>query len=348
MTSNTATLLNEEHDWRLTTGNCQLATGHRRSAAPLRPQHKENTKVAKTPCKGVKKDGTPCRGNGLEQLDGYCIAHASPEKTRAWRVRGGQNSSTAARADKRIPERLRDAINEVRAGITAVKEGTMTPAAYNAICRGANTLVKLYQAADTEMDEVRAEERAAAAAEVCGLHGDLDVLAAADDLADRHERYHVESLVEQGFVAMEGLFGHKRGKTLFQNKPVLTDAGYLRFGRFPLISAGYKVLNETEEKLMDGDFDEGSLASLLSMLEASRVVTQSSREKLDHPPPDPFTGQPLGQLPPSVDKGLPPFFDPNDDPAQLMDELLIEQDDLIERIHGVYQENFGPLPRDCD
>ncbi|MDE0429679.1 MAG: hypothetical protein OXH98_07875 [Caldilineaceae bacterium] len=304
--------------------------------------------MAKTPCRGVRKDGTPCRGNGLKQLDGYCIAHASPEKTRAWRVRGGQNSSTAARADKRIPERLRDAINEVRAGMTAVKEGTMSPAAYNAICRGANTLVMLHRAADSEMDEVRGEEKAEAAAQVSGLHGDLEILAAADELSDRHERYHVESLVEQGFVAMEGLFGNKRGKTLFRNKPVLTDAGCLRFGHFPLISAGYKVLSETEEKLMDGDFDEGSLASLLSMLEASRVVTQSSREKLDHPPPDPFTGQPLGQLPPSVDKGLPTFLDPADDPAELMDELLEEHNELIEKMRNVYQESYGPLPRDSD
>ena len=63
------------------------------------------------PCKSLKKDGTPCRGNGLDQLDGYCIAHAPADKAWQWRSRGGKASSAAARADKRIPERLRDAID---------------------------------------------------------------------------------------------------------------------------------------------------------------------------------------------------------------------------------------------
>ena len=92
--------------------------------------------MAAPPCKGVKKDGAPCRGNGNEQLDGYCIAHGAPEKTRAWRVRGGENSSTAARADKRIPERFRPVIQAVTNGIAEVREGTLKPAAYSAICGG--------------------------------------------------------------------------------------------------------------------------------------------------------------------------------------------------------------------
>ena len=41
-----------------------------------------------TPCKGVNKDGTPCKGNGLDQFDGYCIAHAPASETREWRSRG--------------------------------------------------------------------------------------------------------------------------------------------------------------------------------------------------------------------------------------------------------------------
>ena len=86
----------------------------------------------------------------------------------------------------------------------------MTPAAYNAICCGTNTLVMLHQAADAEMDEVRAEENAAAA--VHGLQGDLDIFKTVYELADRHERYHVESLVEQGFVAMESPPGKSQAK----------------------------------------------------------------------------------------------------------------------------------------
>ena len=31
--------------------------------------------MAKTPCKSLKKDGSPCQGQGLSQFDGCCIAH---------------------------------------------------------------------------------------------------------------------------------------------------------------------------------------------------------------------------------------------------------------------------------
>ena len=66
--------------------------------------------MSKIPCKSLRKDGQPCQGLGQPNLDGYCIAHASPEKVWEWRSRGGRASSAAARADKRIPERLRGAI----------------------------------------------------------------------------------------------------------------------------------------------------------------------------------------------------------------------------------------------
>ena len=59
--------------------------------------------MSKTLCKSIRKDGSLCQGQGLEQFDGYCIAHAPADITRAWRARGGTNSSTAARLDKRIP-----------------------------------------------------------------------------------------------------------------------------------------------------------------------------------------------------------------------------------------------------
>ena len=127
--------------------------------------------MSATPCKGVKKDGTPCRGNGLEQLDGYCLAHGPTELTRGWRVRGGENSSTAARADKRLPERYRDVINIVVQGIDDVKEGIMTPAALTAISRAAKALLDLNRAADAEMELIRAEENEAAAAAVNGCPG---------------------------------------------------------------------------------------------------------------------------------------------------------------------------------
>ena len=179
--------------------------------------------MAAPPCKGVKKDGTPCRGNGNEQLDGYCIAHGAPEKTRAWRVLGGENSSTAARADKRIPERFRPVIQAVTNGIAEVREGTLKPAAYAAICRGAKILLELYRAADAEMELVRLEEIEAAAAEVSGSHGDLEILDAAAELSAQQERYRLESLAQQGLLSIEPAPPPTNGKTKPSARPVLTD-----------------------------------------------------------------------------------------------------------------------------
>ena len=85
--------------------------------------------MTSTPCKSLKKDGTPCRGNGLDQLDGYCIAHTPAGKAWQWRSRGGKASSAAARAHKRIPDRLRRAIEKLSTGIDQVLEGKLAPAA---------------------------------------------------------------------------------------------------------------------------------------------------------------------------------------------------------------------------
>ena len=84
--------------------------------------------MTSTPCKSLKKDRTPCRGNGLEQLDGYCIAHTPAGKAWQWRSRGGKASSAAARAHKRIPDRLRRAIEKLSTGIDQVLEGKLEPA----------------------------------------------------------------------------------------------------------------------------------------------------------------------------------------------------------------------------
>ena len=125
--------------------------------------------MTKTTCKSAKQDGSPCKGQGLEQFDGYCIAHGLADQTREWRVRGGKASATpatASRADKRIPERLQSIFKELTEGMTAVREGTLTPAAYTSICRRAKIMVDLYRLTDEEMDLIRTEETQTAASEI--------------------------------------------------------------------------------------------------------------------------------------------------------------------------------------
>ena len=269
--------------------------------------------MAAPPCKGVKKDGTPCRGNGNEQLDGYCIAHGAPEKTRAWRVLGGENSSTAARADKRIPERFRPVIQAVTNGIAEVREGTLKPAAYAAICRGAKILLELYRAADADMELVRVEEIEAAAAEVNGSHGDLEILDAAAELSAQQERYRLESLAEQGLLSIEPAPPPTNGKTKPSAQPVLTDVRPPQL-RLPGTEPAPTRTTSNASKRMISVAATISEHELLEKIQsAHNNASRSARgqcSELDHPPAparDALTGLALGQLPsPASNPGAQP------------------------------------------
>ncbi len=307
--------------------------------------------MAKTPCKGVKKDGTPCRGNGLEQLDGYCIAHGAPEKTRAWRVRGGQNSSSAARADKRLPERYRDVIHALTQGIFEVKEGNLSPAAYAAICRGARTLIDVHAAADAEMEEIRAEEKSAEAAAVYGLHGDLDLLQTADKLAGQHEQYRVESLVEQGLASTEDpLKKSTPGTSAGKNQAFLNYDGLNLFGLHPLIGECSSMRLEISEEISYGDVELDEMPDALERLHSVASRLNSVRRKLENPPdlpPDPFTGQPFERLPPGVSHGFSPAFVSDSHDIKYVDHELEEITQLMLNIREEYGVGYCPFQRDA-
>ena len=95
---------------------------HRRPSAgrpaSYRVLQEKGDLVYKALCKSIRKDGSPCQGHGLEQFDGYCIAHGPADKVRQWRSRGGKNSATAARLDKRIPDRLKNMMDMLEDGMT--------------------------------------------------------------------------------------------------------------------------------------------------------------------------------------------------------------------------------------
>ena len=153
-----------------------------------------------SPCKSTKRDGSPCQGRGLEQFDGYCIAHAPPHLTRAWRAKGGKNSSTAARQDKRIPEHLKDLVTELTKGFHEVHAGTLAASDYNAMCRGVSTLLQLHSRVEKDMEVIRAEETQAAAQEVVGVHGDIEILTAA--MVDKENEYRQRGLADQGLATL--------------------------------------------------------------------------------------------------------------------------------------------------
>ena len=190
--------------------------------------------MARTPCKGIKKDGTPCQGHGLPQYNGLCIAHGpTPDQTHQWRSLGGQNSSTAARLDKRTPERVKTAIDLINDGIVQVAQGTMEPARLNAMSRGTGALINLLTFGDRDMDTIRREENEQAAAQFLGVQGNLDLLEIADHIAARQDQYRSQSLVDRGLAELvPSPDPHQPPQT------VLTEEGRRRFGyRRPCTSA---------------------------------------------------------------------------------------------------------------
>ena len=266
--------------------------------------------MSKIFCKSPKKDGSPCQGQGLEQFDGYCIAHAPADKTREWRSRGGTNSATAARLDKRIPERLKDMMDALEDGMKQVLDGTLSPTAYTAICRGAKVRIDLYRLADEEMEHVRAEELETAAAEIVGAHGDPDILDAAEAIAAQQNQYRIQSLVDQDLVVCE----QKENK--YQSAEyALTDKGRKAFGYRFSSTWTQENLDELRSDLKNYEYEEYDLDNLREELESDRIAMEAALADLTRnrdleSPRDPLTGQCLKLPPAGVRTGLPDSYKP--------------------------------------
>ena len=296
--------------------------------------------MAKVPCKGVNRDGTPCKGYGLPALDGYCIAHGPAEKTRAWRTRGGKNSSTAARADQRIPERLRRAIETLEQGLVDVQEGKLAPAAYSAMCRGVKAMADLYRLADEEMQLIRNEEAETAAMEAVGVHGNPDILNAAARIAAEQNQYRIESLVDQGLVTLEP----KQTKEADEPpEPVLTDEGRRRLGYQRLTRYAQKDIDQLKEVCMRYSLSGDQPAVVLGGLSRMRAAMEKALADLAHDPApvrDALTGQPLSQLPAGVNAGPAPAgnTDNNEQAAKILEDQLRQVKELSREFEAMYED----------
>ena len=291
--------------------------------------------MAKTPCKSIKRDGSPCNGKGLEQFDGYCIAHGPADQTRQWRALGGTNSSTAARLDKRIPARLKNMMDMLEDGMNRVLEGTLTPAAYTAMCRGAKVRIDLYRLADEEMEAIRAEENQAAAAETAGAHGDLAILKAADHITAQQNQYRIQSLIDQDLVSCKSRQTDHRPAEY-----ALTDEGRKCFDYRITSSCTQEHLDDLRESLANYTFEGDDFPDLLPELEDSRIAMEAALADLTRdrshdpdPPRDPLTGQTLNHPPAGVRTGAPRSYDPA--AAELSLETL---QDYIRQHDEIYQE----------
>ena len=298
--------------------------------------------MPKTLCKGVRKDGTPCQGNGLPRFDGYCIAHAPAEKTHRWRSRGGKASATAAKNDKRLPERLRNAIQALAEGIDDVRDGELHPAAFTAMCRGARVLVDLYRLADQEMELIRNQEAQAAAAEVAGGHGDLAILDAAAAISARQHRYRIESLVDQGLVTLDLENTHAPDQP---HEPVLTDAGRRRLGYQRLTVYAQADIDQLQDVLMRRSLTRSQLPVVLRSLTKMRASMQEAIADLArHPLParDALTGHTLAELPAGVKVGPLPAANPSQDaPAtKILADQLLQVKELTREFKEMYEDEL--------
>ncbi|MYC20972.1 MAG: hypothetical protein F4X62_05755 [Caldilineaceae bacterium SB0662_bin_25] len=294
--------------------------------------------MARTPCKGIKKDGTPCQGHGLPQYDGLCIAHGpTPDQTHQWRSLGGQNSSTAARLDKRIPERLKGAIDQIDDGIVQVAQGTMEPAALTAMCRGAKALVDLYRLADQDMETIRSEETEQAAAGITGVRANLELLETIDAVSARQDQYRSQSLVDQRLAELVPSPDPDQPPQI-----VLTEEGRRRFGYRRActitqqeIDDWYDVLDET--RTISFSIDERH--EMVQELVAIHSNVLDAREDLTlepSPPTDPLTGQPMIEPPACVKASLTTKYDaPSAAPtAEFLENRLNQVSDLLFKAMG--------------
>ena len=292
--------------------------------------------MSKTPCKSFKRDGSPCQGQGLKRFDGYCIAHGPADKVREWRSRGGKNSSTAARADKRIPERMQGIIKNLAEGFTAVREGNLSPAVYTAMCRGAREMRESYRLADEEMEQIRAEETQAAAAEIAGAHGDLDTLKAADEITAQQNQYRIDSLIDQGLATLEQA---RNPNDLPQ--PVLTDEGRRRFNYRHLTDFSQQDIDDSKDAARQYVYERQHLPIIIDLLREMSLDMEAALADLTRdpaldpaPPLDPLTGQALTAPPAGVRTGQPPDPDPADvvSSPEILKDLILQVDEQIREI----------------
>jgi len=251
----------------------------------------------------VKQDGSPCRGQGLPQFDGLCIGHAPRDQVFEWRRRGGKSSSTAARSRRSLPEPYEGVIQELRQGLSEVREGEITPAQFNAMCNGVRALAQIHRLADEETEQIHSEETEVAAMDIAGAHGDLAILNAAARISADTDRYRAESLIQQGLATPE------RGTTLSSDAPpalVLTDAGRRRFGLQKLTSYTQDDFDQIEALLQrpEINLEKWTAADqLLSAMHASIEEAIADLERGPAPVRDPLTGEILTEPPAGVKIG---------------------------------------------
>ena len=117
--------------------------------SPPRPTFPEETDKSNQPrCTATTKNGQPCLGRPSES--GFCFAHdpAFAATRETARVRGGKNSSSRARLEKLMPERLRPTFELLEKAVTEVYEGRLPAQRASAMASLTGALIKIIKAGE--------------------------------------------------------------------------------------------------------------------------------------------------------------------------------------------------------
>ena len=291
-------------------------------------------------CKGLQMDGAPCQAEGHRDLDGYCIAHSPAKERHTFRVNRG-SESIACRIDRRVPERLKGMIDLLTEGMQAVREGQLSPAAYNAICHGAKELRTYYKMADAEMEEIRAEEDHAAAVAMAGGHGDLKILNTAAAIQEEQNQYTLDSLAQQGLAEVKQPSDPDKPTTA-----VLTEEGRHRFGFRPQSAYTQEDLDNLKNDALQYRFRKQDLPHLIDLtvdmreeMEAALTELTSDPEAAPEPPCDPLTGLPMDKPPARAKTGVEPTPEEVETDPEVLADQVRQVEDLIRLLQNVNQDD---------
>ena len=116
-------------------------------------------------CRGTTRDGAPCAARPRPER-GWCAWHDPDlaDRRDAWNRSGGRAKSNVVRAQKRLPQDLRDTLEALYRVMAAVEAGDMEPSRASAIAQVSRAIVAVFETATVEARIAEIEAKVAARA----------------------------------------------------------------------------------------------------------------------------------------------------------------------------------------
>lgn len=114
-------------------------------------------------CPAVKKNGLIC--NIPAHHGGFCLFHSPLGQN--GRSKGGVNSSTVSRLERKLPPRHRELADKITDMMGKVADGEASPAQFSALASAAKVVLSIYRLGEEAMADI--EERASLSDEVESL-----------------------------------------------------------------------------------------------------------------------------------------------------------------------------------